>query len=64
MIIGFFKYKRRAFAGLMAILIPYALLIWYVAPMGSFMYCAALFAITYGLFDKQKKIKKGEKYAI
>ena len=48
----------------MAILIPYVLLIWNVALMGSFMYIAALFAITYVLFDKEKQKKEGKDNAI
>ena len=63
--VGLFKYKTRAFGGFLAIFIPYILLIWNVAFMGSFMYIVALFAITYVLFDKEKqKQKEGEDNAI
>ena len=64
MAICFFKYKNRAAAGLMGIFIPYVLLIWNVALMGSFMCIMAILAIVYTLFINEKQKRKGEDNAI
>jgi hypothetical protein len=59
-LIGMFKYKNRAFAALIVIVVGYACNIHTVAFMGTFMYMWMVMALAFILINREKQTKEIE----